>query len=107
MELTDLTAFCLWFALLIPSYTLCQCQAIRPTPSTRNLLHNQGKKAAWRIQRIHREAELLPMGPLLMPAHREGNSPGQGVLREFWAATVQMQGSWVLLPWKRSSDGIS
>lgn len=50
--------------------------------------------------------ELLPMGPLLMPAHREGNSPGQGVLLGVLGGYSPDAGPWVLLPWKRSSDGI-
>ena len=62
MEVTDLTAFCLWFALHIPSYTLCQCQDTRIPLQPGICSRNQGKKAAWRVHRIHGEVGALPHG---------------------------------------------
>ena len=93
MELTDLTAFCLWFALHIPSYTLCQCQAIRIPLQPGICSHNQGKKAVWRVHRIHGEAGAPPHRGFAHSASPRGRGqPGEWCTQEFWVATVQMQG---------------
>ena len=47
-------------ALHIPSYTLCQCQDTRIPLQPGICSHNQGKKAAWRVHRIHGEAGAPP-----------------------------------------------
>ena len=51
--------------------------------------------------------ELLPTGALLtVPAHGEGRSLGKGVLLGVLGGYSPDSGPWVLLPWKRSGDGI-
>ena len=47
------------------------------------------------------------MGALLtVPAHGEGGSLGKGAVLGVLGGYSPDAGPWVLLPWKRSSDGI-
>ena len=78
MEVTDITAFCLWFALHIPSYTLCQYQDTRILLQPGICSHNQGKKAAWRLHRIHGEAGAPPHGGFAHSSSPQGRGqPGE------------------------------
>ena len=96
MEVTDLTAFCLWFALNIPSYTLCQCQATKTRPSTSKPPSQPGQEPAQMVHgfsTIHGEAGAPPYRTLAWGTWPTGRAqPREGSALGALAAPAQTQG---------------
>ena len=89
MEVTDFTAFCLWFALHIPSSTLCQCQDTKTAPSAIKLAPQSGQKPAWLVpgfSTIRGEAGTPPQGVSGLGdlAHGKGAAQGNVCTWELW-----------------------
>ena len=109
-EVTDLTAFCLWFALHVPTSTLCQCQATRIPlqpgihPTARERKQHGGCTNSWWSW------SSSPRGFWPgWPGPRGGWSPGKGMLLELWqllprcraqTSVPQEQKKWGPLFWK-------
>ena len=109
MEVSDLTAFCLWFSLHIPSSTLCQCRDTRIPLQPANHPHSQDRNQhRWCMDspRFMVKLELLLTGisGLGDLAHGEGAAQGR-VCSWSSGSSCPDAGPWLLFHWKgRDND---